>query len=128
MGSYEHLKSSIPNYTAQFLYHIHLDGNQQYSFTLPEKTEVAAFLLTQKGRLNDTDFSAGTFVEFDREAGEIVIENTSLEPIDILLFGGEHYDEPIVAQGPFVMNTPHEISQAYNDFYAGKYGEINYQK
>jgi redox-sensitive bicupin YhaK (pirin superfamily) len=67
-------------------------------------------------------------VEFDREAGEIEIANTSQEPMDILLFGGEHYDEPIVAQGPFVMNTQHEISQAYNDFYSGKYGKISYHR
>jgi redox-sensitive bicupin YhaK (pirin superfamily) len=78
--------------------------------------------------LNDSEFTAGEFVEFDREAGEIEIANTSQEPIDILLFGGEHYSEPIVAQGPFVMNTQHEISQAYNDFYSGKYGRISYQK
>lgn len=128
LGSYEQLKSNIPDYTAQFLYHIHLEGNQQFSAPFSEKTEVAAFLPTQQARLNDTEFSAGEFVEFDREAGEIEIANTSPEPIDVLLFGGEHYNEPIVAQGPFVMNTPHEISQAYNDFYSGKYGEISYQR
>ncbi len=71
---------------------------------------------------------AGEYVEFDRKAGEIEISNTSREPTDILLFGGEHYDEPIVAQGPFVMNIQHEISKAYNDFYSGKYGKISYQK
>ena len=128
LGHYEQLKSSIPDYTAQFLYHIHLEGKQQLSVPFSEKTEVAAFLPTQNARLNDTEFTAGEFVEFDHEAGEIEIANTLREPIDILLFGGEHYDEPIVAQGPFVMNTQHEISQAYNDFYSGKYGRISYQK
>jgi hypothetical protein len=44
------------------------------------------------------------------------------------LFGGEKYTEPIVAQGPFVMNTQSEIAQAYHDFHAGKFGEIKYNK
>lgn len=90
--------------------------------------EVAAFLPLQNVIINDSKFDAGEFVEFDREAGEIEIRNTSEEAIDILLFGGEKYTEPIVAQGPFVMNTQHEISLAYQDFNAGKYGEITYNK
>jgi hypothetical protein len=78
--------------------------------------------------INDSKFDAGEFVEFDREAGSIEINNISGEAIDILLFGGEESVEPIVAQGPFVRNTPQEISQAYHDFHAGKYGEIKYNK
>lgn len=124
LGAYENLKSKIPNYTEQFVYHLHLNGNQKFSISFSDKTEVAAFLPTQHATLNDTEFEAGEFVEFDRKSGEIVITNTSQEAIDILLFGGEHYAEPIIAQGPFVMNTMHEITQAYNDFYSGKYGEI----
>jgi len=29
--------------------------------------------------------------------------------VDIILFGGEPYNEPIVVEGTFVMNTPHEL-------------------
>jgi len=86
--------------------------------------EVAAFLPWQNVTINDTEFDKGEFAEFDREAGEIEIKNTSDKPIDLLLFGGEPYTEPIVAEGPFVMNSSAEIAYAYRDFYAGKYGEI----
>jgi redox-sensitive bicupin YhaK (pirin superfamily) len=46
--------------------------------------------------------------------------------VDVILFGGEVYNEPIVSEGAFVMNTPHEITQAYNDFYDGKYGDFSF--
>ena len=63
---------------------------------------------------------------FEKSNGTIRIDNPSGVPSDILLFGGECYNEPIVTQGPFVMNTQKEITQAYSDFFLGKYGQIDY--
>ena len=128
VGNYEELSSKIPNYSEQFLYHIQLEAGKQFSISVADKIEVAAFLPTQNVMLNDTEFHAGEFVEFDRNAGEIEIKNTTQITIDILLFGGEEYKEPVVAEGPFVMNTKAQIAEAYRDFYAGKYGEIKYNK
>jgi redox-sensitive bicupin YhaK (pirin superfamily) len=128
VGDYEELSSTIPDYSKQFLYHIQLNAGKQFSVEMENKMEVAAFLPTQQVMLNDTEFQAGEFVEFDKVAGEIEIKNTSLTTIDILLFGGEEYKEPVVAEGPFVMNSHAEIAEAYRDFYAGKYGVINVKK
>jgi len=124
VGNYEELNSKIPNYSKQFLYHVQLEAGKEFSINMDEKTEVAAFLPTKNALLNDEEFQAGEFIEFGRKAGEIEIKNTSNTTIDVLLFGGEEYTEPIVAEGPFVMNTLGEIAEAYRDFYAGKYGEI----
>jgi redox-sensitive bicupin YhaK (pirin superfamily) len=124
VGSYEDLSSKIPNYSKQFLYHIQLKAGAQFSVAMESETEVAAFLPIQNVVLNDTEFQAGEFIEFDKAPGEIEINNTSLTTVDVLLFGGEEYTEPVVAEGPFVMNSQTEIATAYRDFYAGKYGEI----
>jgi redox-sensitive bicupin YhaK (pirin superfamily) len=45
---------------------------------------------------------------------------------EFILFGGESYTEPIVAEGPFVMNSESEIGLAYRDYYNGNYGKIKY--
>ncbi|SEK80338.1 pirin family protein [Parapedobacter koreensis] len=128
VGNYEELSSQIPNYSEQFLYHIQVEAGKNFTLAAGEKVEIAAFLPTQAAIINDAEFQAGEFIEFDRAAGEITIENKLQEATDILLFGGEPYTEPIVAEGPFVMNSRSEIADAYRDFYAGKYGKIDDQK
>ena len=77
-----------------------------------------------KAVINGNEYNSGEFIEFDRNGGTIEINNLSSAASDILLFGGERYLEPIVAEGPFVMNSSPEIAQAYKDYFAGKYGEI----
>lgn len=126
VGHYEDLNAIIPNYSKQFLFHIQLHGGKNFAINIEGKVEVAAFLPTKNMMINDLEFQAGEFVEFDRNAGEIVIENKLQEAADILLFGGEPYTEPFVAEGPFVMNSLAEIAEAYREFYAGKYGKIIY--
>jgi redox-sensitive bicupin YhaK (pirin superfamily) len=42
----------------------------------------------------------------------------------VLILSGEPIDEPVVMQGPLVMNTPEEIRQAMVDFQNGKFGAI----
>lgn len=124
-GEYENLVSKIPGYSKQFLYHIHLEAGKEFSIDTENELEYAVFLVND-AVINDVEYKAGEFIEFDRHGGTIEISNRSKVSADIILFGGEKYTEPIIAQGPFVMNTYDEIAQAYSDFHAGKYGEINY--
>ncbi|KGO88456.1 Pirin-like protein [Flavobacterium rivuli WB 3.3-2 = DSM 21788] len=128
VGNYLDTNSRIPNYSEQFLFHIHLEAGKNFTITIDDKIEVAAFLPSRKTILNDLEFQAGEFIEFDRVEGDITLENKGDEATDVLLFGGEEYWEPIAAEGPFVMNSPSGIAEAYRDFYAGKYGTIDNQK
>lgn len=127
-GSYEELNSAIPNYSEQFLYHIHLEPGATFAIEFADKTEVAAYLPVLPAIINDEKFNAGDFIEYDRNAGTIELNNVNNEACDFLLFGGESYQEPIFAEGPFVMNTKLEIANAYKDFYNGEYGNIDYEK
>ncbi|GAA4914887.1 pirin family protein [Mucilaginibacter defluvii] len=128
VGKYEELSSPIPNYSEQFLYHIHLVGDAVLKLDFADKMEVAAYLPELPGVINDEIFNVGDFIEFDRNEGTIEIRNKCQKECDYLIFGGEAYQEPIFADGPFVMNSKLDTAIAYRDFYNGEYGKINYDK
>jgi redox-sensitive bicupin YhaK (pirin superfamily) len=60
---------------------------------------------------------------FDRAGESIKIKTT--DETTALLLSGEPIDEPIVGQGPFVMNTSEEIRQAIVDYTSGKMGHLS---
>lgn len=83
----------------------------------------AIFLYVVKGKITVNGKTAQMLdlVEFNNDATEI---NITAEEDSILLLGhGQPFNEPIVAYGPFVMNSEDEIRQAYADFQSGKMGK-----
>jgi redox-sensitive bicupin YhaK (pirin superfamily) len=70
----------------------------------------------------DTIAREGQLVSLDRSGTDISIEANN--DAIVLLLAGEPIDEPVVGQGPFVMNTHDEIIKAIDDFNQGRFGEV----
>jgi redox-sensitive bicupin YhaK (pirin superfamily) len=58
----------------------------------------------------------------DRDGPSTVAIAAGKGPLRALLYAGRPLGEPVVAGGPFVMNTQAEIEQAYADYRAGRFG------
>jgi redox-sensitive bicupin YhaK (pirin superfamily) len=59
-------------------------------------------------------------VEFTNDGGNLSVE--AFEDSVLILGHAKPFNEPMVAQGPFVMNTQQEIMEAYRDYQQGKFG------
>lgn len=53
---------------------------------------------------------------------DVLLENTSDVPAEILVLQGKPIGEPVAKNGPFVMNTQAEIRQAYDDYRRTRFG------
>lgn len=63
------------------------------------------------------------WLDFPRvDSGESVLRVQAAAPARFLLVTGRPVSEPVVAYGPFVMNTVEEIHQAFADYRAGRFG------
>ena len=64
-----------------------------------------------------------TRADQDRRS-EVAITATDDSPVTALLFAGRPVNQPVVAHGPFVMNSEAQIREAYADFKEGRLGEL----
>ena len=122
-GEFQGTKGPARTFTPVHLWDLRLKAGRSTDLTLPDGYTTA--LVVQKGAVTLNNSSAAGAVElvlFDRAGQRITID--SKEDATALVLCGEPIDEPVVGQGPFVMNTQQEIVQAINDYRSGKMGHL----
>jgi redox-sensitive bicupin YhaK (pirin superfamily) len=96
--------------------------NEGRDVIAPAPNGHTAILLVQHGRLtvNGESLAAGELAILDRAGHRVSLhcEDAAMVP----MLTGEPIDEPVVGQGPFVMNTQDEIRQAIHDYRSGRMG------
>lgn len=95
------------------------------TLTLPTASEcVNRSLYLYKGKevsINNAKLSIDHGADLDASI-ETVLKNSSDEEAGMLLLQGKPINEPVVQQGPFVMNTQEEIRQAIMDYQKTQFG------
>jgi len=91
-------------------------------FNFPANYNTGLVIIEGNVKVNGENVATDHFVLFENEGETFTIEAT--EDAIVLVLSGEPINEPIVAHGPFVMNTREEIIQAFNDVNLGKFGYL----
>lgn len=108
--------SPISLYTIEF--------NSGGRITAKADVEENIFLYVVRGglKINGQDAEERQLVEFNNDAREISM--TAVTESYVIFGHARPFNEPVVAHGPFVMNTMEEIRQAYEDYQEGKFGKF----
>lgn len=99
---------------------IYLEKNGKFEKKIPSSENIFFYVVRGELLVNSIQVPFRNLVEF-ANTGEI-LEVEATEDAILILGHALPLHEPMVAQGPFVMNTQQEIIQAYQDYQDGKFG------
>ena len=90
------------------------------NFKIPADENIFFYVIKGELNVNENSAKALHLVEFNNNDEDLHIE--ALADSTLLLGYAKPFNEPVVARGPFVMNSMDEIDQAYQDYQSGKLG------
>jgi quercetin 2,3-dioxygenase len=116
-------KGPINSITAVTIATVQFHTGGTFETTVAADQNIFFYVIRGSLWINETEAKMRQLVEFEN-AGELI--RVKAGENSLIIFGhAKPLNEPVVAQGPFVMNTQQEILQAYEDYRAGKFGLWN---
>jgi hypothetical protein len=122
-GEYNGTKGSAHTFTPIHLFNASLKQGGKAKFQFPSEYNTALLVLEGNIIINAVEKAPTDHLALMANDGE-TFEIEAIDDALVLVLSGEPIDEPIVAQGPFVMNTRKELRQAFNDYNIGKFGYL----
>lgn len=121
-GEYGGVKGPASTFTPIYAYNARLKKDARLDLHFPKEYNTGLLIIEGNVKVDGINAHADHFVLLKNDGEDFSIEAT--EDSIVLVLSGEPINEPIVAYGPFVMNTWEEIEQAVNDVNAGKFGVL----
>ncbi len=124
-GSLGSLRGPAQTHTPITVFNLRFDADGESRFELPR--DHTLLILGRSGSLSAGDATAGpsNLLVFERGgdgSGDVVLRGKAAT--EALVLSGEPLNEPVVAHGPFVMNTRTEIMTAIHDYQSGRMGRL----
>jgi len=122
-GDYDTTPGAARTVTPVILWDVTLAADGRAILPIAEGFRAAIFVRQGAIRINHGDTVESRHVAVLSDDGHnVVIE--SEDEAQLLVVGGQRIPEPVVAHGPFVMNSIEEIHQAIDDFRSGRFGKL----
>ena len=119
-GEWNGHKGAFETLSPIFLSTIAMKSGSGFHKEIPEGENVFFYIVRGGVEVNKEKVKLRNLIEFGTEGGTILVSAT--EDAYLILGHAKPFEEAIVAQGPFVMNSQEEIIEAYQDYQQGKFG------
>lgn len=118
-GAFEGVEGSFqPSYPI-WMASLFLKPDALFERAVPKEHSIFLYIVRGSISIAGTEVSMRQLVEFEDEGEHVAIQASEDA---VVLFGhAKPFHEPIVAQGPFVMNSQEQIQEAYRDYRMGKF-------
>ena len=122
-GDYLGHQGPARTFTAMDVWDLRLNAGASLQLPVVAGRNAALVVLRGNVRVNgEREAGPASLVLLDRAGEGVSVE--ALDGASVLLLSGEPIDEPIVGYGPFVMNSQAEIAESFDDFHAGRFGQM----
>lgn len=121
-GEYQGHKGPAFTFTPVHLMNVRLNKGGEANFDFPAHFNTAILVLEGNIKVNGTEIPTDGLGLFKNKGSNFSV--AAKDDALALVLSGEPLNEPIAAQGPFVMNTRAELLQAMNDYSSGKFGQL----
>lgn len=122
-GAFDGATGPARTFTPIHLWDVTLKAGARVELPVPTGHTTAFLVLRGAVRIPEArDAGSGDLAVFGRTGQSIALEASA--DSRLLLMDGQPIPEPVVGQGPFVMNSRAEILQAFEDYQLGKLGTL----
>jgi redox-sensitive bicupin YhaK (pirin superfamily) len=121
-GEFAGRKGPANTFTPINLWDVNLGAGKSTELPLPNGHTTTFLVLSGEVEVDGKKAVEGDLAIFARNGDSITVKAKT--DAKLLVMDGEPIDEPVVGQGPFVMNSRAEIQQAFEDYQLGRMGEI----
>ena len=120
-GNWDGHQGAVDSPTDLHISRIDMQQGGTFRTEIPAERTIFFYVVRGSVQVNGQEANKHTLLEFGYEGETLEVEAN--EEAIFLLGHALPFEEPVVAHGPFVMNTQQEISQAVRDYQMGKMGE-----
>ena len=110
--------------------HVSLFPGAQLRLPWNRDFNALTYVLAGQGTVGENRDAIGEGQMAVHHDGEVLVlsanasQDSRTDSFEVLVLGGEPIRETVAAYGPFVMNTKAELQQAFDDYQAGRLGQI----
>jgi quercetin 2,3-dioxygenase len=122
-GNYNGTKGPARTFTPLNLWDVRLKETGRTQLAVPDGHNTLVFVLKGNIELPGSEsLGDAELAVFNSQGSSVGL--TALADTKLLVLDGEPINEPVVAHGPFVMNSRAEIQQAFEDYQSGRMGQL----